>query len=88
MVSSVSIPLVLRSIRSAPCFPVIGHLNLNSMYSQKSGDMKPHPQQQCDWPTQPLPHSWSTGSLMALPSITLQTLNTESSRNVWTLGVR
>ncbi|KAI7793912.1 death ligand signal enhancer [Triplophysa rosa] len=79
---------VLRSIRSAPCFSVIGHLNLNSMYSQKSGDVKPHPQQQCDWPTQPLPHSWSTGSLTALPSVTLQTLNADSRRNVWTLGVR
>lgn len=78
---------VLRSIRSAPCFSVIGQLNLNSMHSQKPGDVKSHPQQQCDWPTQPLPHSWSTGSLMALPSITLQTLNTENSCNIWTLGV-
>ncbi|KAL1262272.1 hypothetical protein QQF64_007537 [Cirrhinus molitorella] len=79
---------VLRSIRSAPCFSVIGQLNLNSMFPQVSRDEKPHPQQQSDSQSQPLPHSWSTGNLNMLPSITLQMLNTDSNRKVWTLGVR
>ncbi|XP_016349578.1 death ligand signal enhancer isoform X2 [Sinocyclocheilus anshuiensis] len=71
---------VLRSIRSAPCFSVIGQLNLNSMFPQE----KPRPQQQSVCQSQPLPHSWSTGSL----SVSLQMLSAESSRKVWTLGVR
>ncbi|XP_073676895.1 death ligand signal enhancer [Garra rufa] len=79
---------VLRSIRSAPCFSVIGQLNLNSMFPQESGDEKPRPQRRSDCQSQPLPHSWSTGSLTMLPSITLQMLNAERSRKVWTLGVR
>ncbi|RXN31301.1 death ligand signal enhancer [Labeo rohita] len=79
---------VLRSIRSAPCFSVIGQLNLNSVFPQESRDEKPRPQQRSDCQSQPLPHSRSTGSLSVLPSITLQMLNAESSRKVWTLGVR
>uniref|UniRef100_A0A673HAP6 Death ligand signal enhancer n=1 Tax=Sinocyclocheilus rhinocerous TaxID=307959 RepID=A0A673HAP6_9TELE len=71
---------VLRSIRSAPCFSVIGQLNLNSMFPQE----KPRPQQRSGCQSQPLPHSWSTGSL----SVSLQMLSAESSRKVWTLGVR
>lgn len=77
---------VLRSIRSAPCFSAIGQPNLNSVFPQVSGDVRPHPQQQSDWPTQPLPQSWSTGSLMALSSETLN--NDDTSRKFWTLGVR
>lgn len=69
---------VLRSIRSTPCFSVIGQLNLNSMFPLESRDEKPRP----------LPHSWSTGSLSPHPPITLQMLNTDSGRTVWTLGVR
>ncbi|XP_052005442.1 death ligand signal enhancer isoform X2 [Xyrauchen texanus] len=79
---------VLRSIRSAPCFSEIGQLNVSSMFRHVSGDLKPRPQQQSDWPTQMLPHSWSTGSLKTLPSITVQMLNADTSRKVWTLGVR
>ncbi|XP_051505329.1 death ligand signal enhancer [Myxocyprinus asiaticus] len=79
---------VLRSIQSSPCFSEIGQLNVNSMFPQVSGDVKPRPQQQSDWPTQMLPHSWSTGSLMTLPSITVQMLNVDTSHKVWTLGVR
>ncbi|XP_048045148.1 death ligand signal enhancer [Megalobrama amblycephala] len=79
---------VLRSIRSAPCFSVIGQLNLNSIAPQETRDEKPRPQQRSDCQSQPLPHSWSTGSLSALPSITLQMFSADSSRKVWTLGVR
>lgn len=74
-------PDVLRSIRSAPCFSVIGQLNLDSMLPQESRDEKPRPQQRSDQ-SQPLPHSWSTGSL------SLQMLRADSSRKVWSLGVR
>ncbi|XP_059377207.1 death ligand signal enhancer [Carassius carassius] len=71
---------VLRSIRSAPCFSVIGQLNIDSMFPQ----VKPRPQQRSASQSQPLPHSWSTGSLC----VSLQMLSAESSRKVWTLGVR
>ncbi|XP_052470967.1 death ligand signal enhancer [Carassius gibelio] len=71
---------VLRSIQSAPCFSVIGQLNLDSMFPQE----KPRPQQRSASQSQPLPHSWSTGSLC----VSLQMLSAESSRKVWTLGVR
>ncbi|KAF4104594.1 death ligand signal enhancer [Onychostoma macrolepis] len=77
---------VLRSIRSAPCFSAIGQLHLDSMFPQESHDEKPCPQQRSDQ-SQPLPHSWSTGSLSVLPSITLQMLRADSSRKLWTLGV-
>lgn len=73
---------VLRSIRSAPCFSVIGQLNLNSVFPLESRAENPRPQ------SQPLPHSWSTGSLSLHPPVTLQMLNTDSGRMVWTLGVR
>lgn len=71
---------VLRTIRSAPCFSVIGQLNLDSMFPQE----KPRPQQRSASQSQPLPHSWSTGSLC----VSLQMLSAESSHKVWTLGVR
>ncbi|CAM4618488.1 unnamed protein product [Leuciscus chuanchicus] len=77
---------VLRSIRSAPCFSVIGQLNLNAMVPQETSDEKPRPQHRSACQSQPLPHSWSTGSLSSLSSVTLQMFSAESK--VWTLGVR
>ncbi|XP_067314235.1 death ligand signal enhancer isoform X2 [Pseudorasbora parva] len=78
---------VLRSIRSAPCFSVIGQLNLSSIVPQEARDDKPRPQPRSACQSQPLPHSWSTGSL-SVPSITLQMINADSGGKVWTLGVR
>ncbi|KAK7137495.1 hypothetical protein R3I94_013217 [Phoxinus phoxinus] len=78
---------VLRSIRSAPCFSVIGQLNLNAITPQEtSDDEKPRPQHRSDCQSKPLPHSWSTGSLSSLSAVTLQTLRADSK--VWPLGVR
>ncbi|KAG1934614.1 death ligand signal enhancer [Pimephales promelas] len=72
---------VLRSIRSAPCFSVIGQLNLNAIVPQK-----PRPQHESDCQSKSLCHSWSTGSLSSLSSITLQMLSADSK--VWTPRVR
>ncbi|XP_043089134.1 DAP3-binding cell death enhancer 1-like [Puntigrus tetrazona] len=79
-------PDVLRSIRSAPCFSVIGRLNLDSMFPRESQGEKPGPQQQCGQ-SQPLPHSWSTGSLSVLSSVTVQ-LGADGGHKLWTPGVR
>lgn len=72
---------VLRSIRSAPCFSVIGQLNLNTIVPQETSDEKPRPQHRSACQSKPLPHSWSTGSLSSLSARTLQML---SDSRVWT----
>ncbi|XP_077087024.1 death ligand signal enhancer isoform X2 [Siphateles boraxobius] len=77
---------VLRSIRSAPCFSVIGQLNLNAFVPPETSAEKPRPQPRSDCQSKSLSHSWSTGSLSSLSSITLQMLSADSK--VWTLGVR
>ncbi|XP_053370051.1 death ligand signal enhancer [Clarias gariepinus] len=67
---------VLRSIRSAPCLSVLDRLPLDSMLLPA-----PTTNRQTDSPTSPLPHSWSMGSLSALPPFT------ECRSGGWIIGM-
>ncbi|KAB5554196.1 hypothetical protein PHYPO_G00047400 [Pangasianodon hypophthalmus] len=73
---------VLRSIRSAPCLSVLDRLTLSSMFPPA-----PNANPQTDSPTQPLPHSWSTGSLVASPPFTAHTLSADCRSGGWVIGV-
>ncbi|XP_053505975.1 death ligand signal enhancer [Ictalurus furcatus] len=64
---------VLRPIRSAPCLPVLDHLPLSSMFPPA--------------PTQPLPHSQSTGSLITPPPFYTHTLSADCRSGGWIIGV-
>lgn len=78
---------VLRSIRSAPCLSILDQLSLSYIFPQVSEEAGPVPKQQPDWPTQPLPHSWSTGNLIAPPPFTVQGVNSNGSSGGWIIGV-
>ncbi|KAL6475919.1 hypothetical protein MHYP_G00144180 [Metynnis hypsauchen] len=76
----------LRSIRSAPCLSLLDQLHLSAMFSPVSQEAEPAPKHP-DWPTQPLPHSWSTGNLISLPAFSAQTLSANSKSGGWIIGV-
>ncbi|XP_072549434.1 death ligand signal enhancer [Salminus brasiliensis] len=78
---------VLRSIRSAPCLSILDQLHLSAMFPQVSQEVGLVPKHQLDWPTQPLPHSWSTGSLLAPLPFSVQAVNSNGSRGGWIIGV-
>ncbi|XP_068181627.1 death ligand signal enhancer isoform X2 [Antennarius striatus] len=80
---------VLRSIRSAPCFPEADHL-LQQPLSSLAGHIPPSTGHPVSLPV--LPHSWSTGSLfvpMTLFSRPLQVNHhsTEEGSCQWTVGI-
>lgn len=78
---------VLRSIRSAPCLSILDQLHLSVMFPQQvSEEAGPVPKQQLDLPMQPLPHSWSTGNLIAPPSFS-KGVNSNCSSGGWIIGV-
>ncbi|XP_066498350.1 death ligand signal enhancer isoform X2 [Hoplias malabaricus] len=78
---------VLRSIRSEPCLSILDQLHLSVMFPQESQEAGVGPKPRPDWPTHPLPHSWSTGSLTGRPPFPTQTLNTNSKSGGWIIGV-
>uniref|UniRef100_A0A8B9KBD2 DAP3 binding cell death enhancer 1 n=1 Tax=Astyanax mexicanus TaxID=7994 RepID=A0A8B9KBD2_ASTMX len=78
---------VLRSIRSAPCLSILDQLHLTAMFPQVSEEAGPAPKQQTNWPTQPLPHSWSTGDLLAPPPFPVRDVNSNGSSGGWIIGV-
>ncbi|XP_022532313.2 death ligand signal enhancer isoform X1 [Astyanax mexicanus] len=78
---------VLRSIRSAPCLSILDQLHLTAMFPQVSEEAGPAPKQQTNWPTQPLPHSWSTGDLLAPPPFPVGDVNSNGSSGGWIIGV-
>ncbi|GAA6067315.1 death ligand signal enhancer isoform X1 [Tachysurus ichikawai] len=73
---------VLRSIRSAPCLSVLDRRPANSVCPPA-----PEAKRQAELPTQPLPHSQSTGSLIALPPFTAHTLSADCRSGGWIIGV-
>ncbi|XP_008325188.1 death ligand signal enhancer isoform X1 [Cynoglossus semilaevis] len=85
--TEINVAAMLRSISSAPCFPVAKHQlqPLSSLASQVSSSAS-HP---TALPL--LPHSWSTGSLFAAPASSssrhLLPLSIEKRTCQWTVGV-
>ncbi|XP_060757204.1 death ligand signal enhancer [Neoarius graeffei] len=69
---------VLRSIRSAPCLSGLDRLPLSSVFPAAPSTTLP---------TQPLPHSRSTGSLVAPPCFTAHRLNADCRSGGWIIGV-
>ncbi|XP_070769459.1 death ligand signal enhancer [Enoplosus armatus] len=80
---------VLRSIRSAPCFPAADRL-LQRPLSSLASRVRPSTGHPVTLPL--LPHSWSTGSLCVPPALSsmplhLHPLSTEGGTCQWTVGI-
>ncbi|XP_048087770.1 LOW QUALITY PROTEIN: death ligand signal enhancer [Alosa alosa] len=78
---------VLHSIRSAPCFSALDGMTLGSVLSDVFRETGPGQQQVSDWPVQPLPHSWSTGSLRVPPTHLYPLSSADNAASKWTIGV-
>ncbi|XP_076148327.1 death ligand signal enhancer isoform X2 [Alosa pseudoharengus] len=78
---------VLHSIRSAPCFSALDGMTLGSVLSDVFRETGPGQQQVSDWPVQPLPHSWSTGSLKVPPTHLYPLSSADNAASKWTIGV-
>uniref|UniRef100_A0A665TCD6 DAP3 binding cell death enhancer 1 n=1 Tax=Echeneis naucrates TaxID=173247 RepID=A0A665TCD6_ECHNA len=81
--------VVLRSIRSAPCFSAASR-QLQQPFSSLASDISPSISHFTTLPL--LPHSWSTGSLCAPPGLLptpsqLYPHSTERGTCQWTLGI-
>lgn len=77
---------VLRSIRSAPCFSGLHGMTLGSVLSDVFREAGPGQQQVSDWTVQPLPHSWSTGSLRVPPTHLYPHSSADNAASKWTIG--
>ncbi|KAM9357474.1 death ligand signal enhancer isoform 2-T2 [Symphorus nematophorus] len=80
---------VLRSIRSAPCFPLADRC-LQQLLSSLASRARPSTSHPVTLPQ--LPHSWSTGSLCVPPTLSspplhLHPQSTERGTCQWTVGI-